>query len=49
MSKGTERRTIRVDPELWMAAQAKAAEEGDNISAILRDALRRYLNESETV
>lgn len=47
MSLGTTRRTIRVEDELWNAAQAKASAEGDNLSTILRDALRQYLEEGE--
>ena len=40
-------RAVRVDDALWEAAQAKAAEKGDNLSAVIRDALRQYINESE--
>jgi len=48
MSKGaTPLRAVRVDGPLWDAAQAKAAEQGDNLSAVIRDALRKYINESE--
>jgi predicted DNA-binding protein len=46
MSK-TPLRAIRVDDELWEAAQAKAKERGDNLSAVIRDALRAYIQESE--
>lgn len=46
MSKGTTRRSIRVEDELWDAAQAKATERGDNLSDIIRDKLRDYI-ESE--
>ena len=46
MSK-TPLRAIRIDSELWEAAQAKAATEGDNLSAVIRDSLRKYLDESE--
>jgi Arc/MetJ family transcription regulator len=48
MSKGTTRRSIRVDDELWEHAHTRAAEQGDNLSAIIRDALRRYVGESDT-
>jgi len=48
MSK-TPLRAIRIDDELWEAAQARAAAEGDNLSGVIRDALRQYINESETV
>jgi len=40
-------RAIRVDAELWEAAQTKAAEKGVNLSAIIRDALRQYIQENE--
>lgn len=39
-------RAVRVEDELWEASVAMAKEQGDNLSAILRDALRQYL-ESE--
>lgn len=45
MSKGTTRRTVRIEDGLWDKAQTKADENGDNLSAIIRDALRQYLNE----
>jgi predicted transcriptional regulator len=49
VSKGpTPLRAVRVDPELWDKAQAVAAKQGDNLSAIIRDALRTYIQESET-
>jgi predicted HicB family RNase H-like nuclease len=38
---------VRVDDELWTAAVTKARDQGDNLSAIIRDALRQYLDESE--
>ena len=47
MSK-TPLRAVRVDPELWDKARTIAAEQGDNLSAVIRDALRAYINESET-
>lgn len=46
MSK-TPLRAIRVDDELWESAQAKAAKDGDNLSAVIRDALRTYIQENE--
>lgn len=47
MSGGaTPLRAVRVEPELWEAARTKAAQQGDNLSAIIRDALRQYLEES---
>lgn len=47
MSKGTTRRTVRIEDELWEPAQEKAAKNGDNLSIIIRDALRIYLQEGE--
>lgn len=44
MSK-TPLRAIRIDDELWEAAQAKAATGGEPLSAVIRDSLRAYLNE----
>ena len=46
MSK-TPLRAVRVDPELWEKARAVADKNGDNLSEIIRDALRQYINESE--
>lgn len=49
MIKGaTPLRAVRVESELWEAARTKADKQGDNLSAIIRDALRHYLEESET-
>ena len=44
MSKGTKVRTVRIDDALWDAAQAKAAEQGDNLSEIIRRALTEYVS-----
>lgn len=43
MSKGTKIRTVRIDDALWEAAQAKAAEQGENLSEILRARLQEYV------
>lgn len=43
MSKGTPRRGVRVEDELWIPALEKAAASGDNLSDIIRQALRDYL------
>lgn len=42
MSKGTKQRSIRIEDELWDEAQGKAADRGDNLSDIIRQALRDY-------
>lgn len=44
---GTPRRTIRVPDELWDAAQARAAERGENLSDVIRKALERYARRSK--
>lgn len=40
---GTPRRTIRISDEMWAKAQAKAEERGEDLSAVLRAALERYV------
>jgi predicted transcriptional regulator len=40
---GTPRRTIRVSDDLWTRAQAKAEERGEELSAVIRAALERYV------
>lgn len=44
MSKGTTRRTVRVPDELWTAAQEVAIEREDDLSRIIRQALRLYID-----
>lgn len=39
----TPNRVIRVDEALWRAAKAKAAERGEVLSEVIRDALKRYV------
>ena len=46
MSK-TPLRAVRVDPELWEKARTIAASNGENLSAVIRDALRTYIKENE--
>jgi predicted transcriptional regulator len=43
----TPLRAVRVDPELWEKARTIAAANGDNLSAVIRDALRVYIQENE--
>lgn len=45
-SKGTARRTIRIDDELWDAAQEAAEAAGVTVSDVIRDALARYVKRS---
>lgn len=47
MSRGTERRSIRIDGELWAAAQEHAGRRSDNVSEILRAALVAYVEAGE--
>lgn len=44
MSKGTPRRTVRIDDELWEDAQLVAKQRDEDLSDIIRQALRRYIN-----
>ena len=39
----TPLRAIRVEAELWEAAQTKAATEGESLSGVIRAALREYV------
>lgn len=47
MSKGTARRAVRVDDELWNAALAKAEARNENLSDIIRAALRAYIERNQ--
>lgn len=48
MSRGTVHRTIRISNEIWLPAKAKAEEEGQALSDIIREALLAYVNENPT-
>lgn len=43
MSKGTDRRTVRVDNELWAAIQAASAANGSDVSTVTRELWREYV------
>ena len=43
MSAGTPRVSVRVPPELWQAAQAKAAARGTSVSAKIVRFLERWV------
>ena len=47
MSKGTKPRAVRIDDALWDEAQTIAKANGDNLSTVIRDALRTYIQENE--
>lgn len=36
-------RAVRVEDDLWRAAQAKADERGEILSEVIREALKRYV------
>ena len=42
----TPNRVVRVDDELWHAAQKRAAEKGETVSDVVRGALRRYVRKA---
>lgn len=43
MPDGTPLRNVRVADDLWQAAMAKAAEQGETLSDVLRRALEKYV------
>lgn len=46
-SKGTPLRNVRVPEDLWGRALARAAAEGTTVSAVIVQALKRYVAESK--
>lgn len=42
MSQPTPLRSVRVPDDVWQAAQRRAAERGETVSAVIVRALRRY-------
>lgn len=45
MSAGTTKRAVRIEDALWQPALTLAKERGDNLSDIIRNALRAYVEE----
>ena len=43
MARGTPLRNVRVDDDLWQAAKAKAEAEGTTLTAVILEALRRFV------
>jgi predicted DNA-binding ribbon-helix-helix protein len=43
VSKGTTRRSVRVDSALWETARIIALERGENLSDVIREALTAYI------
>jgi len=46
-TEGTTRRSVRVEDAIWDAAKQAAHERGDNLSEIIRAALRAYIDKWE--
>lgn len=44
MPRGTPIRTVRIPDNLWEEAQAAASQRGENLSDVIREALRQYVN-----
>lgn len=38
-------RTVRIEDQLWEAAQAKAEENGETVTDVIRRALKRYVKQ----
>ncbi len=47
MSRGTPHRNVRVPDELWGRALARAQVEGTSVSAVLVQALRKWVEDGE--
>lgn len=47
MSKGTQKRTVRVEDALWLPALTIAKQRGENLSDIIRKALHDYINKHQ--
>ncbi len=46
-SKGTTKRNIRIDDELWQSVQARADELETTVSEVIRELLHGWLTETE--
>lgn len=46
-ARGTPRRAIRIPDALWQAALEKARERDEDLSAVIRAALERYVRRKE--
>lgn len=44
---GTPKRSIRVPDELWLAALEKAEQRDEDLSSVVRAALKRYVNRKD--
>ena len=45
--RGTRHHSIRVPDELWKAAQARAKRRGETLTQVMRQALERYVSETD--
>ena len=43
MNRGTTKRTVRIDDTLWTEALRTARENGENLSDIIRECLKVYI------
>lgn len=41
----TPGRTVRIPEDVWKAAQARAAERGETMTAVIERALKRYIRQ----
>ncbi len=46
-TKGTAKRNVRIDDELWSAVQARAGELETTVAEVIRDLLREWLSATE--
>jgi len=49
MPRGTTLRNVRVADDLWQRARAVAAMRDESLSAVIRDALERYVKRHEVM
>lgn len=47
MSRGTPRHAIRIDDDLWDRVKTEAAQQGTNVSDLIRGLLREWLGNRE--
>lgn len=43
MSKGTMPRSLRIPTDIWSAAVEKAAKDGTTVTAVVTEALRKFV------
>jgi predicted DNA-binding protein len=45
--RGTRHHAIRIPDDLWQAALAKAERRGETVAEVIREALRRYVEQDD--